>query len=119
HGDFVQFACPIFPAFAFGKSDSLTRATPNSMQVLLNEASTPITGDPNLQTRTTVSPDLRSPVAEQFALQFERQISANWALRTGYVGTKGTALFEQIDGNPALPGSRGMRRVDPTHGLVI
>ena len=116
---FLQLSRQIFAAFPFVKSFNLTRGTPNSMQVLLNEASTPITGDPNLQTRTTVSPDLRSPVAEQFALQFERQISANWALRTGYVGTKGTALFEQIDGNPAVPGSRGMRRVDPTRGLVI
>ena len=115
---FVQLARGIFQSFPFVKSFNLTRGTPNSLEVLRNEASTPIAGDPNLQTRFNVSPDFRSPIAEQFALQFERQMSANWALRTGYVGTKGTALFEQIDGNPAVPGTRGLRRVDPTRGLI-
>ncbi len=92
--------------------------TPNSLEALRNAAATPITGDTNLLDRTMVSPDFRSPFAEQFALQFERQLGANWALTVGYVGTKGTALFETIDGNPALPGSRGLRRVDPTRGVI-
>jgi len=36
----------------------------------------------------------------------------------GYVGTKGTALFETVDGNPVVPGSNPRRRVDPTRGVV-
>ena len=115
---YTTLARGVLQSFPFVKSFNLTRGTPNSLEVLRNEASMPVTGDPNLQTRMTVSPDFRSPIAEQFALQFERQLSANWALRTGYVGTKGTALFEQIDGNPAVPGSRGLRRVDPTRGVI-
>src|SRR5207247_9298444 len=35
--------------------------------------------------------------------------------RVGYVGTKGTSLFETIDGNPRLPVST--QRVDPTIGI--
>ena len=99
-------------------ASSLDDLTAKSVPPAILEKSAPVTGDPNLQTRIAVSPDFRSPFAEQFALQFERQISANWALTVGYVATKGTALFETIDGNPAVPGSRGLRRVDPTRGLI-
>ena len=115
---FVQIVRTIPQSFPFVKSVSLAPRTPNSLQALRNAAATPFTGDPSLLERNVVSPDFRSPFAEQFALQFERQIGANWALTVGYVGTKGTALFETIDGNPALPGSRGLRRVDPTRGIV-
>ncbi len=78
----------------------------------------PAIPNPSLITRTVVGRDFRSPVAEQFALQLQRQLAGNWALVVGYVGTKGTALFQTVDGNPIVPGSGGTRRVDPTRGVI-
>jgi hypothetical protein len=115
---FVNIARNVLQSFPFVKSVSLTPRTPNSLEALRNAAATPITGDTNLLARTIVSPNFRSPFAEQLALQLQRQLGADWALTVGYVGTKGTALFEGIDGNPALPGSRGLRRVDPARGVI-
>ena len=115
---FVNIARQVVQSFPFVKSVSLAPRTPNSLEALRDAAATLITGDPNLLSRTIVSPDFRSPFAEQFALQLQRQLGANWALTMGYIGTKGTALFETIDGNPALPGSRGLRRVDPARGVI-
>ena len=115
---FAMTARQIVGSFPFQKSFTLISGTPDSLQTLRNEASTPINGDPNMQARVLTSPDFRSPVAEQFSLQFERQLSANWALTAGYVGTKGTALVEWIEGNPAVPGTRGLRRVDPARGSI-
>jgi hypothetical protein len=66
-----------------------------------------------------VSPDLRSSHADQFALQLQRQLKTNWVLNMGYIGTKGTALLETVDGNPTLPGSGGHQRLDPARGVLI
>ncbi len=116
--NFFTIASQTAQSFPFVKSVSLAPRTPNSLEALRNAASTPISGDTSMLSRTIASPDFRAPFAEQFALHFERQLGANWALTVGYVATKGTALFETIDGNPALPGSRGLRRVDPTRGVI-
>jgi hypothetical protein len=40
----------------------------------------------------------------------------DWLFSLGYVGTKGTALFQQIDVNPTIPGTRG-QRVDSSAGV--
>ncbi len=82
----------------------------------------------NLLTRTVVAPDFRSPIAEQFSLEIQRQFPSNTAFRLGYVGTKGTALFQTLDGNPRtlcnpVPTNvsgvpTGCPRVDPTRGVI-
>jgi hypothetical protein len=75
--------------------------------------------NPNTLTRTVVSEDFRSPLADQFSVEVQRQLGANLALRVGYVGTFGKDLFQTLDGNPRLPfgGSSGPR-VDPTRGVI-
>ena len=76
--------------------------------------------NPNFITRTIVNPTYRAPIAEQFSFQVQRQLSQTWALTTGWVGTKGTALFMSLDGNPTVPGNNanGTIRVDPTRGII-
>ncbi len=76
--------------------------------------------NPNLITRTIVGADFRSPVAEQFSFQLQRELAKNWALTAGWIGTKGTALFQSVDGNPTVPvnNNRGTVRVDPTRGVI-
>jgi hypothetical protein len=71
--------------------------------------------------RTVVNAQFRSPFAEQFTLQFQRELSGGFVFSTGWVGTKGTALFQTVDGNPTIPTATGVARsarVDPTRGVV-
>jgi hypothetical protein len=75
--------------------------------------------DPNTLTRTVVADDFRAPLADQFSLEVQRQLSQNLVLRVGYVGTFGKDLFQTLDGNPRqqLVGPNGPR-VDPTRGVI-
>lgn len=78
-------------------------------------------------TRTTVAEDFRAPIAEQFSFEIQRALAGNSVFRIGWVGTKGTALFQTIDGNPRtlcspIPTNAagvvaGCPRVDPTAGV--
>jgi hypothetical protein len=81
----------------------------------------PVPTNPMLVRRTGVSSDFRSPISEQFSLQFQRQLGQDWALSTGWVATKGTGLFENMDANPTLPANNanGSLRVDPTRGAIL
>ena len=74
------------------------------------------TGDPNQFTRTVVASDFRAPAANQFSMELQRELSSNFVLRVGYVGTHGTGLFQTLDGNPRQPFST--TRVDPTRGVI-
>lgn len=69
----------------------------------------PAIANPNTLTRTIVTPDFRAPFAEQYSLQLQRELAGGFAFTMGYVGTKGTALFQTVDGNPTIPGSGGVR----------
>jgi hypothetical protein len=114
---FQQLIVHALAAFPFVKSDSLAARTPNSLTVLRQLPSSPIV-NPDLLDRGIVSEDLRAPVAEQFSVQLQRELAKDWFVSIGYVGTKGTALFETVDGNPFVPESTPRRRVDPTRGVV-
>ena len=85
-------------------------------------AGVPAGTNPNFLTRTVVAEDFRSPMADQFSLEVQRQLRANLALRVGYVGTFGKDLFQTLDGNPRLPfcGSPCTNgpRVDTTRGVI-
>ena len=60
-----------------------------------------ITGlNPNSLTRTIVGSDFRAPSYDQFSLEVQRELTRDTVLRIGYVGTKGTGLFQTLDGNP-------------------
>jgi len=74
------------------------------------------TDDPNLLTRTVVAEDFRAPEADQYSLEFQREISSHAVFRIGYVGTQGRGLYQTLDGNPREPFST--RRVDPTRGVI-
>ena len=89
---------------------SLLQATPPGV---------PAGQNPNLLTRTVVGEDFRAPMADQFSMEIQRQLSQNLAFRIGYVGTFGKDLFQTLDGNPRqmLAGPNGPR-VDPTVGII-
>ncbi len=61
--------------------------------------------NPNRLTRTIVADDFRSPYYQQYSLEMQRELTRDTVLRVGYVGTKGTALFQSLDGNPRRLGT--------------
>jgi hypothetical protein len=61
--------------------------------------------NPNRLVRTIVASDFRSPYYQQFSLETQREFTRDLVMRIGYVGTKGTALFQSIDGNPRRIGT--------------
>lgn len=118
---FLNIALNVGNGFPFLNAINLPPRTPNALTRLQEAArAAPEIPEPLLMTRTTVGADFRSPYAEQFALQFQRQLWRDWLLALGYVGTKGTALYQTIDGNPTLPenNNRGTLRLDPTRGVI-
>jgi hypothetical protein len=114
---FINIALNVGSAFPFLFSDSLPANTPNSYPRLLALASNLQIPNPDALVRTIVADDFRSPYAEQFSFQLQREVARDWALTVGWVGTKGTALFQTVDGNPTVPGVTPVRRVDPTIGI--
>ena len=72
--------------------------------------------NPDTFARTVVSADFHAPYYDSYSMELQREVSSNLVLRLGYVGSKGTGLFETIDGNPRLPFST--TRVDPTRATI-
>jgi hypothetical protein len=72
--------------------------------------------NPDTFARTVVSSDFHAPYYDSFSVELQREVSKNVVVRLGYVGSKGTGLFETIDGNPRLPFST--TRVDPTKATI-
>jgi hypothetical protein len=121
---FINIALNVGSAFPFLNSASLPARTPNSLPALRALVASPVIANPNALVRTLVSSDFRSPYAEQFSMQLQRGFAKDWALSVAWVGTKGTALFQTVDGNRIIPGSCGTpcvtantRREDGTIGV--
>ena len=58
---------------------------------------------PNQLTRTVVADDFRAPEADQYSLEFQRELTGSTVFRVGYVGTQGRGLYQTLDGNPRQP----------------
>lgn len=125
---FININLNIFSSFPYvlaAGASNLTNAW-TAMPALLPDLSNP--ASLNLLNRTIVSNDFRSPIAEQFSTEIQREVGAGAVFRIGYVGTKGTALFQTIDGNPRTQCSpiptnaagtvTGCPRVDTAAGIV-
>ncbi len=112
-----------FPLVAAFNVPTVGAVTPNAFAQVeaIRGGAVPAIANPNILVRTIVSKDFRSPYAEQISFQFQRELTGGWALSSGYVGTKGTALFQSIDGNPTLPTANGTARsvrVDSGRGVI-
>ncbi len=60
--------------------------------------------NPNTVNRTIVDEDFHMPLYDSVSLEVQREFTRDLVLRVGYVGTKGTGLFESVDANPAVIG---------------
>jgi hypothetical protein len=106
----VASSFPFVAAHAWGNlpnAFAVVQSTPDGL---------PAGSDPNQLARTIVAEDFRSPSADQFSLDAQRQVFDDVVFRVGYVGTFGRSLFQTLDGNPRLPFSAD--RVDPAKGAI-
>ncbi|MEJ5368975.1 MAG: TonB-dependent receptor [Bryobacteraceae bacterium] len=110
----------IFSAFPFTQVNNLPARTPGSFQYVYAlgfQGVIPPPPDPLQVPRTLVASDFRAPLAEQFSLQVQREVARDWIATVGYIATKGTALFQTLDGNPTIPGSQGRQRLFADQGV--
>lgn len=110
----------VYSAFPFTQVNNLPARTAGSWDYVygLGFQGRPAPAvNPLLVPRTLVGGDFRAPLAEQMSFQIQREVAQNWNLTMGWVGTKGTGLFQTIDGNPTVPGTNGTQRVDNTQGV--
>ncbi len=81
--------------------------------------------NPDTFARTVVSDNFHSPYYDSYSFELQREVSRDLVLRVGYVGSKGTGLFETIDGNPrrlnavgCIASAADSCRVDPTRATI-
>jgi hypothetical protein len=107
---FINIALNVASSFPFIAAVSLPTTLQPGGTLGINNAFTrlplvePSGLDPLRLTRTIVGEDFRSPYYQSFSLELQRELQTNLIFRLGYVGSKGSALFQTLDGNPRLPG---------------
>lgn len=122
---------PYLASITFGDPGQPTR---QNAFVNIRNFTTPNVSNPNVLTRTVVAGDFRSPATDQFSFEVQRELASDLVMKVGYIRTKGTGLFQTIDGNPrvACPTCNALGRdnnnvvvpvvlaprVDPTRGVI-
>jgi carboxypeptidase family protein len=103
---FINIALNVASSFPFVAAVSLpanvnfagAASVPNAFTRLPNVSNAGV--NPNEFTRTIVGEDFRSPYYQSFSFEAQRELGTNLVFRLGYVGSKGSALFQTLDGNP-------------------
>ena len=85
-------------------------ATPNVIPPAVSVISNAFTAlqnppfNPSTVNRTIVDENFHMPVYDSFSFELQREFTRDLVFRVGYVGTKGTGLFESVDANPSIIG---------------
>ncbi len=98
--NFININVNVFQSFPFVVTENTSLL--NAYTTLVNTTS-PNTSNPGQLRRTVVSDDFRAPASDQISLDVQRELSANLILKVGYIRTRGTSLFQTVDGNPRIP----------------
>jgi hypothetical protein len=127
-GGYVRTNDYPFLTLAIGVGNSFPFAASVSNPGLANAFTTLPTLNPDLinpaalnlsSSRTILDENFRSPEADQFSLEIQRELDPNTVFRVGYVGTKGTGLFQTLEGNPrTLCSEVPIRISNPPTGTV-
>lgn len=118
--NFINLNLNIFSSFPFVAAQNVSTT---GAFVAIQTTTAPNVAQPNRLVRTVVSEDFRAPATDQFSLEFQRELTRDSVMKIGYVRTRGTGLFQTVDGNPCLPGRRcdGTNfgnRVDPNRETI-
>lgn len=117
--NFININLNVFSSFPFVNAGTVPAA--GAFAAITNFV--PSLANPDLLTRTVVGEDFRAPAADQFSLELQRELSKDTVFKISYIGTRGTGLFQTIDGNPRTACVGGTSaspcpRVDPTRGVI-
>jgi hypothetical protein len=125
---FLNMALNVTSAFPFQGAFSIP-STPNSFANLFNQtvstanlACFPVTPGVAIArclNQTRLHPEFRAPYADQFSFDVQREMGANNVFRIGWVATKGTGLYQSLEGNPVTRcGTATCPRVDNFQGVI-
>jgi hypothetical protein len=117
---FINIALNVASSFPFVAAVSLpanvtfagAASVPNAFTRLPNVSNAGV--NPNEFTRTVVGQDFRSPYYQSFSFEVQRELGTNVVFRLGYVGSKGSALFQTLDGNPRRLNTLAPATCNPT-----
>ncbi|HEU4710549.1 MAG TPA: carboxypeptidase regulatory-like domain-containing protein [Pyrinomonadaceae bacterium] len=109
---FTNIALNIWSSFPFvaAVSSFATITAPNlagNQVSVIPNAFTVLQNPPfnvNTVNRTIVDENFHMPVYDSVSFEVQREFTRDWVMRVGYVGTKGTSLFESVDANPTVVG---------------
>lgn len=118
--NFININLNVFSSFPFVAAQNINV---NGAFVNMRNTTAPNVSQPNTLVRTIVSGDFRAPATDQFSLEFQREVTQDSVFKIGYVRTRGTGLFQTVDGNPCRVGQncRGTafgNRVDPSKEVI-
>jgi Carboxypeptidase regulatory-like domain/TonB-dependent Receptor Plug Domain len=79
--------------------------------------------NPLLLNKTVVGGDFRAPSTDQYSFEMQRELTRDTVFKASYIATRGTGLFQTIDGNPRTLCGSGTSanpcpRADPTLGVI-
>jgi hypothetical protein len=121
--NYINLNLNIAGGFPFLASITLPAANAYTNLASIRANPNPVISNPNLLTRTVVAEDFRSPATDQFSFEVQRELARDLVMKVGYIGTRGTGLFQTIDANPRTACTGGTSanpcpRVDPTRGII-
>ena len=96
----------VFNSFPFVANQNIEQTQPGFATIQSLRGGSPSTLDPKAAgqlTRIVVADDYRMPAADQFSLEYNRELTQNTLISVGYVGTRGIGLLQLVDGNPRFP----------------
>lgn len=124
---FININLNVFSSFPFVASGNL----PAAGAFAAISSFTPSLSNPNALTRTIVGGDFRAPASDQLSFEIQRELTKDTVFKISYIGTRGSGLFQTIDGNPrrnnVTPAScvsfgplnpTDSCRVDPIRGVI-
>ena len=77
---------------------------PANAFALIQSTTVPNVAQPGRLARTIVSEDFRAPATDQMSFEVQRELTRDTVMRVGYIRTRGTGLFQTVDGNPCRIG---------------
>ncbi len=93
---FININLNVFSSFPFVNAGNV--ALQGAFAAIQNFV--PSLVNPNRLIRTVVADDFRAPASDQFSLEMQRELTKDSVFKISYIGTRGTGLFQTIDGNP-------------------
>ena len=94
--NFININLNVFSSFPFVNAGNV--AALGAFAAIQNFV--PSLANPNRLTRTVVAEDFRAPASDQFSFEVQRELTKDSVFKVSYIGTRGTGLFQTLDGNP-------------------